>query len=82
MKTETIPVVIGALGLIKKGLDKVIRRIQGNINTNEMQQVTMLETAHISVMGFHTCVKTHHIFSLGAFSIQHKHSINVGSLRG
>ena len=25
-----------------------------------------------------TCVKTHHIFSLGALSLQQKHSINVG----
>ena len=46
MKTETIPVVVGALGLIKKGLDKVTSRIPGS-NTNEIQKITMLETAHI-----------------------------------
>ena len=34
MKTETIPVVVGALGLIKKRLDNVISRIPGNISTN------------------------------------------------
>lgn len=37
MKTETIPVVVGALGLIKKGIDKVTNRIPaGNISTKEI----------------------------------------------
>ena len=45
MKTETIPVVVGALGLIKKGLDKVTSRIPRNISTNEIQKITMLSTA-------------------------------------
>ena len=44
MKTETIPVVVGALGLIKKGLDKVTSRIPSNISTNEIQKITMLST--------------------------------------
>ena len=35
MKTETIPVVVGALELIKKGLDKVSSRILGKISINE-----------------------------------------------
>ena len=35
MKTETIPVVVGALELIKKGLDKVTSRILGKISTSE-----------------------------------------------
>ena len=47
MKTETIPVVVGALGLIKKGLDKVNSRIPGNISTIEIQKITMRGTAHI-----------------------------------
>ena len=47
MKTETIPVVVGALELIKKILEKVTSRIPGNINTNEIQKITMLGTAHI-----------------------------------
>ena len=47
MKTETIPVVLGALGLIKKGLDKVTSRITVNISSNEIQKITMLGTAHI-----------------------------------
>ena len=40
MKTTTIPVVIGALGLIKKGLEKYIERIPGNIT--ELQKITLL----------------------------------------
>ena len=32
MKTKTIPVVIGALGLVKKGLVKFIDQTQGNID--------------------------------------------------
>ena len=48
MKTETIPVVVGVLRLIKKGLDKVTSRIPGNnISTNEIQKITMLEKTHV-----------------------------------
>lgn len=31
-----IPVVIGALGLIKKGLQKYVQRIPGNIKIHEL----------------------------------------------
>ena len=47
MKTEIIPVVIGALGVIKKGSEKFIRQIPGNINLQEIQKTTLLGTAHI-----------------------------------
>jgi len=48
MKTETIPVVLGALGLIKKGLHKFTSRITVNIlSCNEIQKITVLGTAHI-----------------------------------
>ena len=43
MKTETIPVVVGTLGLIKNGLDMVTKRVSGNINTNEIQKIKTLE---------------------------------------
>ena len=36
----TKPVVVEALGLIKKGLDT--SRIPGNVGTNEIQKITML----------------------------------------
>ena len=42
MKTEIIPVVIGALGVIKKGSEKVVREILGNINPWEIQKTTLL----------------------------------------
>ena len=47
IKTEIIPVVIGALGVIKKGLEKLISEIPGYINLQEIQKTTLLGTAHI-----------------------------------
>ena len=47
MKTEIIPVVVGALGVIKKGSEKLVREIPGNINLWEIQKTTLLGTAHI-----------------------------------
>ena len=47
MKTEIIPVAIGALGVIKKGSEKFISEIAGNINLQETQKTTLLGTAHI-----------------------------------
>ena len=47
MKTEVIPVVIGALGLVKKGLEKFTNKIPGNINIDEIQKIALLGTAHI-----------------------------------
>lgn len=37
MKTEIIPVVIGALGLGKKGLNKFTNKIPGKINIHEQE---------------------------------------------
>ena len=42
MKTEIIPVVIGALGMIKKGSEKVVREILGKINPWEIQKTILL----------------------------------------
>jgi len=47
MKTTTVPVVIGALGLIKKGLDKRIQQIPGNPTIPELQKIVLLGSAHI-----------------------------------
>ena len=47
MKTEIIPVVIGALGVVKKGSEKFISEITGNINLQEIQKTTLLGTADI-----------------------------------
>ena len=47
MKTEIIQVVVGALGVIKKGSEKLVRVIPGNINLWEIQKTALLGTAHI-----------------------------------
>ena len=38
LKTETVPVVIGALGLVKKCLKKYVEKIPGNINNEDLQR--------------------------------------------
>ena len=47
MKTTTIPVVIGALGIIKKGLEKRILEIPGKPTIAELQKIVLLGSAHI-----------------------------------
>ena len=47
MRMETIPVIIGALGAIKKGLETYLARIPGQISISELQKITLLCTAHI-----------------------------------
>ena len=48
MKTEIIPVVIGALGVVTEGSENCfISEIPGNINLQEIQKTTLLGTAHI-----------------------------------
>ena len=49
MTTEIIPVIVGALGLTKKRLDKVTSRIPGNVSTNEIQKITVPGTTHILI---------------------------------
>ena len=48
MNTMTIPVIIGALGLVRKGMEKYINKIPGNISIQETQKCVLLGTAHIS----------------------------------
>ena len=47
MKTTTIPVVIGALGLIKKSLEKYTKQIPCNIKISELQKIALLGTSRI-----------------------------------
>ena len=47
MNTLTIPVVFGALGIIKKGLERYISKIPGKIDIREMQKIVLLVAAHI-----------------------------------
>ena len=47
LNTTIIPVVIGALGLIKKGMGKYIGKIPENIKIQELQKCVLNGTAHI-----------------------------------
>ena len=46
MKTKTIPVIVGALGMIKKGTQKYVNEIPGN-SLAEIQKIVLNSTAHI-----------------------------------
>ena len=47
MRTETVPVIVGALGLIRQGMDQNLGQIPGTSNINELQKIILLGTAHI-----------------------------------
>ena len=47
MKATTIPVVNGALRLIKTFLEKYTKQIQGNIKISELQKIALLGTYSI-----------------------------------
>ena len=46
LKTETVPVVIRALGLVKKVIVKYVEKIPGNINIEGLQKISPLDEAH------------------------------------
>ena len=47
MKKTTLPVVIGALGVIKKGMRLTVEQIPGRINIEELRRIALMGTAHI-----------------------------------
>ena len=47
MKTQIVPVIIGALGVIKKCIEKQISKIPGNLNVTELQEIALLGSTHI-----------------------------------
>ena len=47
LKTTTIPVVVGALGLIKKGTIDYLKKIPGEPSLSEIQKIVLNSTAHI-----------------------------------
>ena len=47
MKTPIVPVVIGVLGVIKKGIDKQICKIPGKIDVAELRKIALLGSAYI-----------------------------------
>jgi hypothetical protein len=46
-KISTIPVITGALGLVKNGMEKYTDKIPGIINIKKVQKLAVLTTAHI-----------------------------------
>ena len=47
VRTETVPVIVSALGLIREGMDQNLGKIPGTSNINELQKIILLGTAHI-----------------------------------
>ena len=47
MKTEEIPVVVGALGTLKKGMVESIKKVSERATLTEIQNICMLGTARI-----------------------------------
>ena len=47
MKTKTLAVIVGALGMIKKGTQKYVNEIPGNLSLAEIQEIVLNSTAQI-----------------------------------
>ena len=47
MKTIVIPVVVGALGAVKKGMIENIEKVSKRANVTEIQKICMLGSARI-----------------------------------
>ena len=47
MKTEVIPIVIGALGTIRKGMEDNIRSVSGNMNIQTVQNGLVLPSGDV-----------------------------------
>ena len=47
MKTTTVPVIIGAFGLVKKRTENYTSKIPGNVRITELQKIVLLGTARI-----------------------------------
>jgi len=46
VRTKIVPVIIGALGTIKKGLDKNLQVLPGHPSAIELRKITWMGTAH------------------------------------
>jgi hypothetical protein len=47
MRIKIVPVIIGALGKIKKGFDQKFQLLPGYPSAIELQNITLMSTAHI-----------------------------------
>jgi hypothetical protein len=46
LRTNNVPVIIGALGTIKKGSDQKLQLLPGHPSAMELQKVTLMSTVH------------------------------------
>ena len=44
-QTETVPIIVGVLGRLKKGVDQNLGKIPGTINISELQKMILLGSA-------------------------------------
>jgi hypothetical protein len=44
---KIVPILVGALGTIKKGLDQNLQLPSGQPSAIELQQITLMSTAHV-----------------------------------
>ena len=42
-----MPVIVGALGSIKKGIDQKIQLLPGHSSATDLQKIILISTAHI-----------------------------------
>ena len=47
MRTETVPDIVVALGLIREGMDQKLAKIPAASNINELQKIIPIGTVHI-----------------------------------
>jgi len=47
LKAITVPVIIGALGMINKGCENHLEKIPGQLQLQEIQKIVLTSTAHI-----------------------------------
>jgi hypothetical protein len=47
VRIKTVPVIIGALGTIKKGLDENLQVLPGHPSAIRLQKITPMSTTHI-----------------------------------
>ena len=47
LRTITLPIVVGALGMLKKGADDFIDQIPGKSNICEVQKIALTSTANL-----------------------------------
>jgi hypothetical protein len=46
VRTKSVPITVGASGIINKGLDQYLQLLPGNHSAKELQTTTLMNTAH------------------------------------